>query len=100
MRILVTVRSGRPGVLNRKYEYDETYFESRGNPEAVFLGDECIPGPFCKQCGWPFFKHGEDKRRPADVCPPPFPVGQRNPLSMDPRPDATERPRYYHLPKT
>lgn len=43
-------------------------FEPRPLPEAVFLGEECIAGPFCIHCGWPLSLHGPQLRCRRDPC--------------------------------
>lgn len=85
MIVIATVKV--PGSRYReKYEYMETYFEERRYPEAIFVGDEVIPGPFCLNCGSPEQFHGMDDRRPPLTCPPPPPLRKR--IVLDTRPDA------------
>lgn len=35
-------------------------FEPRRYPEAIFVGEEALVGPFCQHCGNPSYWHGSD----------------------------------------
>lgn len=53
--------------------YMRSSFRSRGLPEAIFIGEEAVVGPFCVHCGNPFFMHGRDGHCPDRVLHPLFP---------------------------
>lgn len=53
--------------------YMRSSFRGRALPEAIWIGDECIAGPFCVHCGNPFSMHGFDLHCPDRVLHPVFP---------------------------
>jgi hypothetical protein len=49
-------------------------FLARELPEAIFIGDEAIAGPFCQHCGNPLSLHRADGLRcPDRIVHPAFP---------------------------
>lgn len=56
-------------------KYMRSTFEPRALPEAIFIGEEPIVGPFCVHCGNPLSCHGPRRRCPNvtlhPVLPPP-----------------------------
>ena len=62
-------------------------FSPRDYPTAIFVGEDCVTGPFCQNCGFALTFHvtgkvrgGTHKGETITACPPP---NGMNP--MDPR---------------
>lgn len=56
-----------------KQKYLKQTFQARDLPSAIFIGEECIAGPFCFHCGNPFSLHGPRSRCPNQHLHPLFP---------------------------
>lgn len=53
-------------------------FRPRALPQAVFVGEDVITGPFCETCGFTLDQHvhgtvrgGKNRGKVIDACPPP-----------------------------
>jgi hypothetical protein len=57
----------------RKPAFLKQTFQARPLPEAIFIGDDCVTGPFCFHCGNPLSLHGPNSRCPNRHLNPLFP---------------------------
>lgn len=53
--------------------YLRSSFAPRDLPEAIWIGEEVVVGPFCVHCGNPLTLHGPDDRCPDRTLHPVFP---------------------------
>lgn len=54
-------------------EFLRQTFDARPFPEAIFIGEDAVIGPFCVHCGNPLHMHGPDRRCPNRHLHPLFP---------------------------